>query len=131
MSDVKIKTIIVDDNKRIRQLIKEILEIEDDIEVCGEAASLEEAKKLLLEYKPDIAIFDLMFDDYRENSFLDEIVKIGITTKIIILSAHSEILYSAKCLEAGAKGYVCKDKVVKSLAAAIRAVHEGKKFVSS
>lgn len=127
----RIKTIIVDDNKQIRYLVQEILRGEDDIEVCAEAETWQEALRVLDEHKPDVAIFDLVFDSHSETSILEEMAKINLTAKVIILSAHSENYYSAKCLEAGAKGYVSKDKVVSSLADAIRAVHSGDKFVSS
>jgi len=127
----RIKAVIIDDNKRIRRLVKEILSLEEDIEVCGEAGSLQEAKAVLAEYQPDITISDLLFGEYRDEMFLREITKLSTITKVLILSAHSEALYSARCLQAGAKGYICKDKVVNSLAEAIRAVHAGKEFVSS
>lgn len=127
----RIKTVIVDDNKQIRYLVKEILRGEDDIEVCAEAETWAEAQQILAEHQPDVAIFDLVFDTHTDTSFLEDMATIKQTTKIIILSAHSENFYSAKCIEAGAKGYVCKDKVVNSLADAIRTVHAGEKFISS
>jgi DNA-binding NarL/FixJ family response regulator len=128
---MQIKIIIVDDNQQIRSLVREILELEDDMFVCAEAKTMQEGQEMVSKHEPDVAIFDLLFDAHKETLFLDEIPKVVATTKVIILSAHSESLYSTKCLKAGAKGYVCKDKVVKSLAVAIRAVYEGKEFVSS
>lgn len=125
-----IKTVIIDDNKRIRYLVKEILEREEDIQVCAEAETMPEALKILTEHRPHVAIFDLFFDNNTDQSFLQQVTAVCPSAKVIILSAHSETIYASKCLESGAQGYVCKDKAVESLAQAIHAVHAGKQFVS-
>ncbi len=126
-----IKTIIIDDNSRIRYLVREILECEKDIQVCDEAASLEEAKKNFSKWQPDVIILDILLNEYKGDLFLQELKKLSMDNKIIVLSAHSESYYSAKCLQAGAQGYVCKDKIIECLVPAIRDVYSGGQFVSS
>jgi DNA-binding NarL/FixJ family response regulator len=127
-----IRVIIIDDNKGIRSLIREILEYEEDLEICGEAENLAQAREIISEQKPDIAILDISMDENEGGlSFLKEAISQNLSTKFIILSAHNEDTYSDQSLLAGAKGYICKDKTVQSLAHAIRDVQDGKQFVSS
>lgn len=128
-----IKVILIDDNQRIRSLVREVLQSEEDIKVCDEAASLKVVGPLISQWQPDILVVDIMHQEYGgEEIFLKEISRLSAADmKIIILSAHSESYYSNKCLKAGACGYVSKDKIISSLASAIRTVHDGQTFVSS
>jgi two-component system uhpT operon response regulator UhpA len=127
-----IKVIIIDDNKAIRALIREILEFEDGIEICDEAENLTRAREVLSQWQPDIAILDISLgQDEGGLEFLKDISRPAVATNFIIVSNHEEEHYSAKSLKVGAKGYVCKSRAVQCLADAIRAVHAGKEFVSS
>ncbi len=125
-----IKVVVIDDNIAFRSIIKEVISMEDDIQLAGEADNLEEAREVLLQNHPDVALLDISLDGTEGGlQFLKTADDFHVD--FIILSAHNENLYSAKSLEAGAKGYVCKDKTVRCLADAIRSVHAGKEFVSS
>lgn len=128
----RIKVVVIDDNMRFRHIIREVIEAENDIQICDEADNLEQAKNILAKYCPDIALLDISVDG-REGGlqFLKEVCKLKMSTSFIILSNHNEVYYSGKSLQAGAKGYICKDKTVRCLAHAIRSVQAGKEFVSS
>lgn len=127
-----IQVAVVDDNKHIRELIYEILKLEEDIHVCGEAENMDAARILIGECRPDITILDISLNEDRGGlMLLKEMPSLSPRTRTIILSAHDAHLYADRCLQAGAKGYICKDKAVHSLADAIRAVHDGSEFVSS
>ena len=127
-----IKVVLIDDNKEIRFIVREVLEMEDDIKLCGEAETLEKAKALLADLKPDVAIVDISIE-HNDGGFklLAEIISSNLPTKVIMFSAHSENIFSEKSLKAGAKGYLCKDKTVKCIVDAIREVYAGKEFVST
>lgn len=126
-----IRVAVIEDNPRFRHIIREVIAQEKDMQICDEADTFKNAKDILSASSPDIAILDLSVDEHEGAlKFLQEIGP-NVTTGFIILSAHSEANYSAKSLQAGAKGYVCKDKTVRCLANAIRSVCAGKEFVSS
>jgi DNA-binding NarL/FixJ family response regulator len=128
-----IEVVVIDDNKRIRFIVKETLRTERDIHICDEAETVERARELLAARRPDVAILDISLgEDEGGLKLLKEFTALpGHPTQFIILSAHNETNYSGRSLEAGARGYVCKDKTVQCLAEAIRSVRSGKRFVSS
>lgn len=102
------------------------------MQLCAEAGNLGQAKKLLSESSPDIVLLDLSMEGPEGGlHFLKELTLSDPVTKTIIFSAHGESTHASKSLKAGAKGYVCKDKIVTSLMEAIRQVHAGKEYVSS
>ncbi len=126
-----IKVVIIDDNKSIRRIVKELLETESDLSLCGEAEDIESGKTLLMQQSPDVAIIDISLGE-NEGGFkvLQEINDFKWPTKVIMFSAHSEETYSGRCLKAGAQAYLCKDKAVGCLVEAIRCVHAGEEYVS-
>ena len=127
----RINVVVIDDNLRSRYIIKETLKTEEDIHICDEAETLEQAKNILARWRPDIAILDLSLDENEGGlKLLQEISQLHLPTNFIVLSAHAEASYSQKSLQAGAKGYICKDKTVRCLGPAIHSVHSGKEFVS-
>ena len=127
-----IKVALIDDNKEIRYIVKEVLEMEEDIELCAEAETLDKARALLSQTRPDVAVVDISIE-HNDGGFtlLSEIINLNLPTKVIMFSAHSENIFSEKSLKAGAKGYLCKDKTVRCIVDAIRSVHAGKEFVST
>ena len=128
----QIKIVIIEDNARIRFLIREILDGENDIEICDEAENLEKARQIIEDVRPDIVLLDISFGGKDGGlKLLNEISQLSKSTHAIILSAYSEDIYATLSLKAGAKGYICKDKTVGCLAEAIRCVYSGKEFVSS
>lgn len=127
-----IRIVIIDDNYTFRMLIKEIIGTEEDMQICGEAETLEEARKVISECLPDIALIDISVDE-REGglNFLQEVTALNIPTQCIVLSAHAEFNYADKSIKSGARAYICKDKIVRCLVDAIREIHSGKGFASS
>lgn len=126
-----IRIVIIDDDQGIRFLMKEILQLEEAMEVCGEAQNLAQAKETLLKYRPDIAILDISIEGEQGGlDFMESSLSLNLPTQFIIFSAHDESTFASKSLAKGAKGYVCKDKAVQCLGLAIRDVHSGKTFVS-
>lgn len=126
-----IKIVVIEDNRRFRDIIREVIEFEGDIEICDEAENLEQARAILTKCSPDIALLDLSIGEYEGGlKFLQEMRQLNVPTDFIVLSAHNEATYSAKSIQAGAKGYLCKDKTVPCLAQAIRSVRAAHKVIS-
>ena len=127
-----IKTVLIDDNKAFRALVREILQPEEDIHVLDEAGNFVQAKNVLLKCKPDIALLDLSVGRSEGGlDFLKEKTSLDLPTNFIVLSNYEESQYAEKSLQAGAKGFVCKSKAVQCLADAIRSVHSKKEYISS
>ena len=125
-----IKVMIIDDNSTIRKIVKELIKMEKDLTFCGEAEDSQAAWVLLSEAEPDVAVIDISLNEEGGGlKILQDIKSAGLTTKVIMFSAHSESLYADQCLKAGAHGYLSKDKTVGQLVDAIRSVYAGEQFV--
>jgi DNA-binding NarL/FixJ family response regulator len=127
-----IKVMIVEDNPSFRRLIKAVLETEKDIQISAEADNLEQLKNLIQQNPVDVVLLDMSLGRPEAGlEFLRELRQAGSSANCIVLSAHGEDTYAAKSLQAGAKGYLSKDKTVQHLAKAIRCVASGQEFLSS
>ncbi len=127
---MKIRILIVDDHKIIRQGLRSLLDNESDMEVLGEAQNGRDAVKLAGELKPDIVIMDVSMPDLNGMEASRQILSNFSDTKIIALSIHSDNLFVAEMLKSGASGYLLKDCAFEELSRAIRTVMAGKKYLS-
>lgn len=126
-----ISIIIVEDHPIFRMGMKEMIEHEPDMCVCGEAGDVAGALKLICEKKPDLAIVDLSL---KESSGLDLVKNIAEHHKpvrTLVLSMHDEALHAERCIVAGAKGYIMKQEASESVVIAIRRIMGGHIHVSS
>ncbi len=121
-----IKVLIVDDHALMRQGLAEILRLQRDISIVGQAKNGEEALELSLTLRPDIVLMDIempgRFDGVEATRRL--------TTqhpeiRVIMLTMHTEEAYLFEAIKAGAKSYVLKHTGVPELLEAIRAVYRG------
>jgi DNA-binding NarL/FixJ family response regulator len=129
VTDNKIRTLIADDHSLMRQGLKQILEIEDDIEVVGLAADGEDAIAKCLELKPDIVLMDINMPNMNGIQALRRIRDMGLDIKIIMLTIHDDREYLFETVNIGAEGYVLKDAESSSLINAIRSVYEGDSYI--
>jgi two-component system response regulator NreC len=127
-----IRIILAEDHKLIRQALTDFLREQEDVEVVGEAVNGEAAMELTARSRPDIVVMDISMPPVL--SGLEATRWITTTwpdVKVIALSMHSDRQYVAQMFKAGARGYVLKDAGFDELLAAIRAVAEGKIYVSA
>ena len=125
-----IKVLIVDDNADVRNALKRIIETTVDIVVGGEAASGEEALSKIVEQQWDVVLLDVTLPDINGLEVLRRIKTQALAVRILMVSVHPEEHYAAPCLRNGALGYLTKDNSAEELAAAIRKVAAGKRYVS-
>ena len=103
------KVLIVEDEIRIREGIGKLLSrINGSYEVIGEAGNGKEGLALLLEQKPDIVITDIRMPDMDGLEMLERMVKAGLHTKAIVLSAYSEFEYARTAMKLGVTEYLLK-----------------------
>ncbi|CAK7008022.1 response regulator transcription factor [Tissierella carlieri] len=129
MKDKIIKVIIADDHALIREGIKQILELENDIVVIGQASNGEEAFTMATELDPDIILLDINMPKLNGIETLRKFKDMGITSKVIILTIHEDKEYILKTLKLGANGYMLKDSNADSLIKGIRDVAKGEKYI--
>lgn len=125
-----IRIIIADDHALLRQGIKNVLGLEPDFEVIGEAGDGEETLTVVSRLNPDIILLDMNMP--RMNG-LDVVKHLRgndkIKSKIIILTINDDETYVKKIVSAGADGYLLKDIEPSMLVKAIRIVNEGGSFI--
>ncbi len=125
----KIKVLIADDHSLVRQGLSQILSLEDDIEVVGEARDGEECVKRVQEVKPDVVLLDINMPNVNGIKALRKIKDLDQSIKVIILTFHEEIEYLFETFNLGANGYIVKDAESRILIDGIREVNEGSSFV--
>jgi DNA-binding NarL/FixJ family response regulator len=124
MSDV-IRVLVVDDHQVVRHGLRTFLDIQDDIEVIGEAGDGGEAVAATEELSPDVVLLDLQLPTVDGVEALRMLRERGCTAKVLVLTSFTEPSSVVPALRAGAAGYLFKDVEPDALAQAIRAVHAG------
>lgn len=126
----KIKILVVDDHKMIRDGISSLLHDEVEYKVVAEASDGIEALKELEKNKIDIAIVDINMPNMNGIDCTKAITEKYEETRVIALTMHNEEIYLTKMIEAGAVGYILKNLGKKELLNALNAVVEGKHYYS-
>lgn len=119
-----IKVIIADDDELIRESLKIILDINEDIEVLGTFKNGEEAMKFCLINKVDIALLDVRMPIMNGVEATKEISE-RTDSRVIILTTFDEDQYISKALKFGAKGYILKNNTPDKILDTIRMVYRG------
>lgn len=128
---MKRRLLIVDDHQVMRQGLAQLIDLEADLEVCGQAASAAQGLARARELQPDLLLVDLSL---KESDGLELIKDLKIflpQAPVLMLSMHDEMIYAERALRAGARGYVMKQEAAEQVIAAIRALLRGEFFVSS
>lgn len=129
MKNKMITVLIADDHALIREGIKQILELEEDISVVGQANDGEEAFELAEKLNPDIILLDINMPKLNGIETLRRFKDMGIKSKVIILTIHEDKEYILKTLKLGANGYLLKDSSANTLIEGIRKVAKGENYI--
>lgn len=121
---------IIDDHPIVRKGLTELINQEEDVRVCGEAADGPSALELLKTKKPDIILVDLSLKGMSGLDLIEQINQRYSKIPILVLSMLDESLYAERALHAGARGYVMKQEGTEKLLASIRQVLKGEICVS-
>ena len=124
------RVLICDDHELFREGIKAILEAETGIEILGEARGGREAVEKALQLRPDVALLDMEMPDLNGLEATRRIRRADPDVHVLILTMYAEEALVARCMEAGAAGYILKDMPTSQLVYAIRAVATGGKYIS-
>jgi len=121
----KIKVLIVDDQKMIREGLKALVKTEEDIEITGVAENGEHAIKQVESLQPDVVLMDMEMPGMNGMEATKLICQRFPDVKILVLSTFDTKEYVSRSLSAGAMGYLLKGTPAKELTDAIRSVHRG------
>jgi DNA-binding NarL/FixJ family response regulator len=125
-----IRVVVADDQELVRTGLRMVLEVEDDIELVGEARDGAEAVQLVRELDPDVVLMDIRMPDVDGLEATRRILHDGAGPRVVILTPVDLDEYVYQALQAGASGFVLKDIPPEQLVAAIRAVAAGDRMLS-
>lgn len=125
-----IRLLLVDDHALVRDALRTLIEGEPDLAVCGTAGTAVECRDAIARLAPDLIILDLSLADCDGTRLIHEIAAGPRPVRILVLSSYEESTYAERCLHAGASGYVNKRAAADDIRRAIRAVAQGRVFLS-
>ena len=125
------RVLIADDHPVVRHGLKQILNTDADMKVVGEAKNGNEAMELARKLEWDVAVLDYSMPGRSGLELLAEIKREFPQRPVLVLSMHPEELHARRVLKAGGAGYMNKESAGEELAAAIRKVVNGGKYVSA
>lgn len=128
---MSIKVILADDHSMVREGIKQLLELDQNIQVVGQANDGIECLELLEKVNADVLLLDINMPNKNGLEVLEEIKKKKVNIKVLILTIHNEIEYLLKAVEIGINGYMLKDSESAELIKAIVSVYQGENFIQA
>jgi two-component system response regulator DesR len=125
----KIQVIVAEDQAMVRGALAALLETEPDISVCACAANGREALTAIARQKPDVLVTDIEMPEMTGLTLASEVQSRFPEIKVVILTTFARPGYLRRALDAGAKGYLLKDRPSAELADAVRRVHRGLRVI--
>ena len=125
-----ITVLLAEDHMIVREGLRRLLDAEDDIKVVGEACNGRQAVAMTLKLRPAVVVMDIAMPLLNGLEATRQVHQAVPGTKVLILSAHSDVAYVEKVMEMGAAGYLIKQTSGHLLSEAIREVQKGKNFFS-
>ena len=120
---------LVDDQTLVRQGIRSLLELSDDIRIVGEAADGTQAMEIIPQTKPDVVLLDMRMPGMSGLDVLNALAAKGDMPPTIILTTFDDDQLVLAGLKAGARGYLLKDVSLEQLVDAVKEVASGGSLV--
>lgn len=124
-----VKIMITDDHSMIREGLKNLLELDGDIEVIAEAEDGMDCLKKLGLIRPDVLLLDINMPVMNGLEVLQNLKSRRTKIKVLVLTVHNEIEYLMKAVDIGVSGYVLKDSDSSELKKAIFAINDGETYI--
>ncbi|MFZ5352995.1 MAG: response regulator [Bacillota bacterium] len=125
----KIRILIADDHSIVREGLKQLLELEADFEVVGQASNGIETIQKVKEFDPDVLLLDINMPVMNGIKALRKIKEDGLKTRVVVLTIHEDREYLLETMQVGATGYILKDSDSSSLYKAIRDAYNGQSYI--
>ncbi len=124
-----IRVVIAEDQGMVLGALAALLEIEEDITVVGQARNGKAALDAVAEHQPDVLITDIEMPEMGGLEVAAELKRLQWATRTIILTTFARAGYLRRAMDAGALGYLLKDKPAQELADAVRRVNLGLRVI--
>jgi two-component system, NarL family, invasion response regulator UvrY len=125
-----VRAILIDDHAVVREGYRRLLERTSDIQVIAEGTSGEDAYRLFCEQNPDVVVMDINLPGMSGIEATRRILAREPEARVLVFSMHEDALFGSRALQAGARGYVTKASAPDVLVEAVRAVAQGRMFLS-
>ena len=129
MSAKPIRVLLAEDQTMLRGALAALLDLEPDITIVAQAADGREAQKLTRELAPDVIVTDIEMPQMTGLELASALQQAESNARVIILTTFARPGYLRRALDAGARGYLLKERPASELADAIRKVHAGLRAV--
>jgi DNA-binding NarL/FixJ family response regulator len=127
----EIRVIIADDHEIVRQGVRNLVENEPGMEVCGEATCGRDIVEIAARTNPDVAILDISMPGLNGIEATRQILKANPKIRVLMFTMHDAEQLVHEVFGAGAKGYLLKSDAGRHLVSAIRTVASGSHYFSS
>ena len=124
-----IRIMITDDHSMIREGLKNLLELDGEIEVIAEAENGEDCLKKLETITPDVLLLDINMPKMNGLEVLQNLKMRKSKINVLVLTVHSEVEYLMKAVDIGVSGYILKDSESSELKKAIFAIANGETYI--
>ncbi|HMB38201.1 MAG TPA: response regulator transcription factor [Wenzhouxiangellaceae bacterium] len=125
-----IRIVLAEDQKLLLGAIGALLDLDDDIQVVGRAASGDEARELIDSQTPDLVISDIEMPGMTGLELAEWLAVAHPGIRMLILTTFARPGYLRRALEAGVAGYLLKETPAEKLADAVRRVHRGERVIA-
>lgn len=125
-----IRVLLADDHAVVRDGLRALLQAQQDIEVVGDAANGRDALSRTKQLRPDVVIMDIAMPELNGIEATQLMHDACPSARVLILSMHSTTEHIFRALQAGARGYLLKESAGNEVVDAVRAVHEGLRYLS-
>ncbi len=125
-----IRLLLADDHAILRDGLAALLETQEGMTVVAQAQDGRDAVRKAAEFKPDVAIMDIVMPELNGIEATRLVNQSSPLTQVVILSMHSTTEHIFRALQAGAKGYLLKESAGAELVTAVRSVHAGRRYLS-
>ena len=129
INNMAVKIMIADDHSMIREGLKNLLELDGDIQVIAEAVDGEDCLEKLQLVKPDVLLLDINMPKKNGLEVLKSLKSRRSKLKVLVLAVHNETEYLMKAVDIGVNGYVLKDSESAELKKAIFTVADGETYI--
>ena len=125
----RIRIVLVDDHTLVREGIRTLLGLVEDLELVGEAASGQAALQVVADTRPDVLLLDMRMPDGDGLFVVEELARRGQLPATLILTTFDDDAAAIEVVRAGARGFLLKDVTLDRLVSAVRALAAGETLI--
>jgi len=130
MDPATLRVVLADDHVLVRRGLRQLLELEEGVEVVAEAADLGTAIEFVRGEHPNVLVLDLGMPDGSSLETIGQVRQVSPETQIVVLTSDDTPIFAQRAFAKGALGFVTKNFADSELADAIRAASRGEEYVS-